>query len=156
MNECSCYQDSRTKMLAKEEYGRWDLHPFDLLGDDRKAASTDTGKEDNEDSRYVEWKVVFPFLCRASALWLCVRHFDDIKARIKTEQESILTGPAWSPTKKASSAGDEGERKEKRDKKKTLPERPKEWKEERNRETTIINQSSLLAQQAGRSALSIL
>jgi hypothetical protein len=31
MNESSGNQDTGTKVLAEEKYGRWDLHPFDLL-----------------------------------------------------------------------------------------------------------------------------
>jgi len=35
-------------MLAEEKYGRRNLHPFDLLGYDRKACSSNTGEEDND------------------------------------------------------------------------------------------------------------
>ena len=41
-------QDTSTEVLAEEEHLRWNLHPFDLLSNDRKATATDGCEEHND------------------------------------------------------------------------------------------------------------
>jgi hypothetical protein len=48
MDESSSNENTSTEMLAKEEDLWWDLHPLDLLCNDRKATTTNGRKEYND------------------------------------------------------------------------------------------------------------
>ena len=53
MDEGSSNQDTSTEVLAEEEDFRRDLHPLDLIGDDREATASDGGEEHNKNCSHV-------------------------------------------------------------------------------------------------------
>lgn len=48
MDKCSRDQNTSTEVFAEEEDGWWDLHPLDLLRDDRESTTANGGYENND------------------------------------------------------------------------------------------------------------